>query len=363
MLIRFATRGARRRSVAIAAVLVGVTSGSGAALAADSSLLDLATSAIEDADERLSSRLNAILEVLATSSNPAHPSAGHADLATDRAALGDRRLFELWSKTYGSYWNRPTSGDVAGGHGTNAGLALGAGLPLDRNWQIGAFGGFDHSVVDYSSGEEVDATAVFGGFDARFEGDSGVFAGVAVVGGYSWHNSEQPIEFSMFTFKERANYGAAFGALVGSVGKRVPMTEELALRFSATGSYGAESTEAYSYSLLAGDFTIDQALTQAVDGRLEVGIERKLDIGRGGLVEAFGGVLGHYQLGGEQDVEFGGAVFDILDPSVESVAGFVGVGVTSRIGFNWGLSGRGQAYYSSDGTAAIAGYVRALGIF
>ena len=100
-----------------------------------------------------------------------------------------------------------------------------------------------------------------------------------------------------------------------------------------------------------------------IDGRLEVAFEKRHHFARGGAFEVFTGLLGHYQLSGEQDIIVGTSIFAIQDPSVESYAGFLGVGGHSRIGFNWGIGGRAQVSYSSNDTAAIGGYLRVLGVF
>ena len=182
-------------------------------------LIGLGRSAIQTADERLSTRLAGIRAALAATvaaPHPAHATAGGggADLPTEHTAdphtehirgalLAGLPLFDLWAKPYGGYWERPRDGDIAGSKGHRYGLAVGAALPLGSHWSVGVVGGVDEAEIDYTNEEEVDATSVFGGVDARFHSDSGYFAGVAVVGGYVWNDVELPVLVDIANVIER----------------------------------------------------------------------------------------------------------------------------------------------------------------
>lgn len=328
-------------------------------------LEDLGVGVIENADVQLSARINGIVEALSTSSSVFTSAGGSgADLALESESVGTHEiLVDTWLKTYGGYWDQPTSGTTTGSEGKRAGVVGGLALPVGSEWLVGPFGGVDYSDIDYTNGEEAQATAAYGGLQVGYSAANGFFAGLAGVAGYVWNETAQPIEIAGAGYDESASYGSTFIAVIGKVGRLVPMTETMALRLTASGSYAGEWTDSYDYSLVGGEFEVDDAFTQAVDGRLELAVEREVQIGLHGYVEAFAGLLGHYQLSGDQTLVADGSIFSILDPSVESYAGLVGLGVAGRFALNFGASARGQVYYSSDGTTAIAGYLRAVAIF
>ncbi len=333
---------------------------------AQSPVEGLAVSVIENADERIGSRLSAVFELLgAAPSIHSVPGAnfGEPGLLTSNDPNRPIPKFGGWVSTTGTYWERPDKGRTSGYDGHRYGVAAGVGLPFKGPWQGSVFVGADHSSVDYTNGENVSANAGFSGIEVRRQGDNGIMAGFSAVVGYSESEANQPVPLGPFTRAATADYDSYFTAFIGSVGKRVKVSDRNSIRFTGSAAYGGEWTEQYNFILGPRQFTIDETYTHVVDFQFEVALERVLDIGQGGAIEVFAGVLSHKVVGSDQTVGFAGRSFDIGDSESDSTGGFVGAGMTSRFGDHWRAAARAQIYYGSDETFATGGTLRLVGIF